>query len=156
MLARARAKTLRIVVAATLFAAAAPAFAQDLIVVPNRVIYPGQEITPDALDLVALRRQLPNPSAVVFTRDQAIGHVAARTLLPGRLISVSSMRKAWLVEPGQPVEVRFVQGALQISTTGVPLQSGSAGDLIRVRNMDTGVVFSGIVMADGSIMVGAS
>ena len=152
---RAAARTIRTIATALLLAAPLPALADPQIVVPNRVIYPGQEITADALDLVALRRDLPDPSAVVFTREQAVGQVASRTLLPGRLIAVSSMRKAYLVEPGQPVAVRYVQGGLTISTTGVPLQSGSAGDLVKVRNMDTGIVFSGIVMADGTIMVGA-
>jgi flagella basal body P-ring formation protein FlgA len=38
----------------------------------------------------------------------------------------------------------------------VTLEPGSAGDVIKVRNMDSGRVFSGIVMADGTIRVGAS
>lgn len=135
---------------------AVPALAETLVVVPNRVIYPGQTITADALDLVPLRRKLSDPSGVLYDRQEAVGQVASRTLLPGRMIPVGSMRQAYLVEPGKPVEVRFVQGGLQISITGVPLQSGAAGEMIRVRNADTGVVFSGIVMADGSVRVSAS
>ena len=38
----------------------------------------------------------------------------------------------------------------------VPLQPGSAGDLVKVRNLDSGAVFTGTVMADGTIRVGAS
>ncbi len=135
---------------------AVPALAETLVVVPNRVIYPGQTITSDALDLVPLRRKLSDPSGVLYDREEAVGQVASRTLLPGRMIPVGSMRQAYLVEPGKPVEVRFVQGGLQISITGVSLQSGAAGEMIRVRNADTGVVFSGIVMADGSVRVSAS
>ncbi len=135
---------------------AVPALAETLVVVPNRVIYPGQTITPDALDLVPLRRKLSDPSGVLYDREEAVGQVASRTLLPGRMIPTGSMRQAYLVEPGKPVEVRFVQGGLQISITGVSLQSGAAGEMIRVRNADTGVVFSGIVMADGSVRVSAS
>ncbi len=135
---------------------AVPALAETLVVVPNRVIYPGQTITSDALDLVPLRRKLSDPSGVLYDREEAVGQIASRTLLPGRMIPVGSMRQAYLVEPGKPVEVRFVQGGLQISITGVSLQSGAAGEMIRVRNADTGVVFSGIVMADGSVRVSAS
>jgi len=36
------------------------------------------------------------------------------------------------------------------------LQPGAAGDFVRVRNIDSGKVFSGTVMADGTIRVGAS
>ncbi|TIS61702.1 MAG: hypothetical protein E5W93_06825, partial [Mesorhizobium sp.] len=39
---------------------------------------------------------------------------------------------------------------------GVTLQPRAAGDLIKVRNIDSGKIISGIVMADGTIKVGAS
>jgi len=38
----------------------------------------------------------------------------------------------------------------------VTLQPGAAGDLVKVRNIDSGKIFSGTVMADGSIRVSAS
>ena len=66
------------------------------------------------------------------------------------------VREAWLVEQGASVQVMFVSGALTISATAVTLQSGAAGDFVKVRNIDSGKVFSGTVMADGSIRVGAS
>ncbi len=153
------ARTGRIVsgIAATILAAGLswPAAAQESVVVPNRVIYPGQEITADALDIVPLRRRLPDPQAIVLDMGQAVGRVARRTLLPGRLIATASMRDAYLVEPGAPVQVFFIQGSLVISATGVPLQAGVAGDMIRVRNLDSGVVFSGVVMGDGTVRVGS-
>ncbi len=82
--------------------------------------------------------------------------MARRTLLPGRLIGLSAVRDAYLVETGKPVQVRFVQGVLEISVAGVPLQAGAAGDLVKVRNIDSGVVFTGTVMGDGSIRVSES
>ena len=50
----------------------------------------------------------------------------------------------------------FVAGGLTISVTAVTLEPGSAGDLVKVRNIDSGAIFSGIVMADGTVRVGAS
>ncbi|MET0169035.1 MAG: flagellar basal body P-ring formation chaperone FlgA, partial [Aliihoeflea sp.] len=61
-----------------------------------------------------------------------------------------------LVEAGKPVEMRFVHGPLTISATGVPLQPGSAGDIVRIRNLDSGQVVSGVVMADGTVRISAS
>ncbi|TGS51712.1 flagellar basal body P-ring formation protein FlgA, partial [Mesorhizobium sp. M1D.F.Ca.ET.183.01.1.1] len=63
---------------------------------------------------------------------------------------------AWLVEQGASVQVYFTAGALTISATAVTLQPGAAGDLVKVRNVDSGKIISGTVMADGSIRVGAS
>lgn len=129
------------------------AFAQETVVVATRVIYPGETISSAALDDVPLRRQLKNPHAVALDMEQLEGKVARRTLLPGRMIPVAYVRDAYLVETGSPVQVMFVQGGLEISVAGVPLQSGAAGDEVRVRNIDSGAVFSGTVMADGTVRV---
>ena len=43
-----------------------------------------------------------------------------------------------------------------ISITAVPLEPGAAGDVVKLRNVDSGRIFSGIVMADGTVRVGAS
>ena len=50
----------------------------------------------------------------------------------------------------------FVAGALTISATAVTLQPGAAGDQVKVRNVDSGKILSGTVMADGTIRVGGS
>jgi flagella basal body P-ring formation protein FlgA len=60
------------------------------------------------------------------------------------------------VEQGAAVRVLYSAGGLVITATAVTLEPGSPGDVIKVRNMDSGRVFSGIVMDDGSIRVGAS
>jgi flagella basal body P-ring formation protein FlgA len=135
---------------------AVPASAQETVVVANRVIYPGEIVTMAALDEVPLRRQLPNPSAVVFDAMEIEGKVARRTLLPGRLIAVNSVREAYLVEPGTPVRVEFVGDGMVISISGVPLEAGAAGDVVRIRNVDSGALLNGVVMADGTVRVSAS
>ncbi len=141
--------------AGLLLAAGVTAFAQETVIVATRVVYPGEVISGDALQEVPLRRQLRNPSTIAFGWGQVEGKVARRTLLPGRMIPLNYVRNAYLVEPGAPVQMVFVHGGLEISATGVPLQAGSAGDVVRVRNLDTGTVVSGIVMADGTIRVSA-
>jgi flagella basal body P-ring formation protein FlgA len=142
--------------AAAVAASAFAAFAQEMVVVPTRVIYPGETLSTADIQSVALRRSKAGLPPIAFDRDEVEGRVARSTLLPGRLIALSSLRDAYAVEPGKPVQVQFIQGTLTISVVGVPLQAGSAGDMIRVRNIDSGVVFSGTVMADGTVRVGAT
>lgn len=151
-------RKLRLAVVSAVAAAsvAASAFAQETVVVPTRVIYPGETVTTADIQSVALRRSKSGLPPIAYDRDDVEGRVARGTLLPGRLIALSSLRDAYAVEPGKPVQVQFIQGTLTISAVGVPLQSGSVGDLIRVRNIDSGIVFSGTVMADGTVRVGAS
>lgn len=140
----------------TMGAGALPALAQDVVLIPNRVIYPGETIGLAALKEVTLKPGKVIPDAVAISASELDGKVARKTLLPGRYIPVNSLREAWLVEQGASVQVRFVAGALTISATAVTLEPGSAGDFVKVRNIDSGKVFSGTVMADGSIRVGAT
>lgn len=154
--------------AAALFAAGAPARAQEtgstasaqpageVVLIPERVIYPGEVITTAALKQVTLVPGKRKPDAVLTDAGELEGRIAKRTLLPGHYIPVNAIREPWLVEQGAPVQVVFAAGTLTISATAVTLQPGSAGDLVKVRNVDSGKVFSGTVMADGTVRVGAS
>lgn len=130
--------------------------AGDVVLIPNRVIYPGETIEPGALKQVTLIPGKHRPDAVATSADELDGKVAKRTLLPGRYIPVTAIREAWLVEQGAAVQVYFIAGGLTISATAVTLQPGAAGDLVKVRNIDSGKIFSGTVMTDGSIRVSAS
>jgi flagella basal body P-ring formation protein FlgA len=135
---------------------ALPVLAQEIVLIPSRVIYPGETVSADALKEVTLKPGKQAPAAVAVTLAELDGKVAKRTLLTGRYIPLNSLREAYLVEQGAAVEVVFVSGALTISASAVTLEPGSAGDLVKVRNIDTGKVLSGTVMADGSIRVGAT
>ncbi len=48
----------------------------------------------------------------------------------------------------------YSEGGLVIVTSGAALQDGSIGDVVRVRNSDSGVTVSGAVQPDGSVRVG--
>ena len=145
-----------VLLALTLGAGAAPAAADEVVLIPGRVIYPGETIGLAALKEVTLAPGRRKPDAVATTAPELAGKVAKRTLLPGRYIPVNALREAWLVEQGASVEVYFVAGPLTISATAVTLEAGAAGDLVKVRNVDSGKVLSGTVMADGTVRVGAS
>lgn len=121
-------------------------------VVPTRIIYPGEEISPSSLDVV----EVTNPNlAGDFARsvEEVTGMITNRTLLPGRTILVSSLRIPYLVKRGANVRLTFGIGNMTISASGSPLQNGSVGDVIRVRNIDSGLSVSGTVMADGTVQV---
>ena len=128
----------------------------DVVLIPNRVIYPGQTIELTALKQVTLIAGKHKPDAVATQAEELQGKVAKRTLLPGRYIPSTAIREAWLVEQGASVQVFFIAGGLTISATAVTLQPGAAGDLVKVRNIDSGKILSGTVMADGTIQVSDS
>jgi flagella basal body P-ring formation protein FlgA len=161
MIRRMATRLMGTVIASTLamaFLAAVPvtANAGEMAVVANHVIYPGQTVNAGALREIQLRSGYRSPTPFVREPGEIANKIALRTILPGRLIPEGSVRDAYLVEAGKPAHVVYTQGALTITMVAVPLEPGSAGDLIKVRNTDSGAVFSGVVMADGTIRVGAT
>ena len=128
----------------------------EVVLVPNRVIYPGETVELGALKQVTLLPGKHQPDAVATRAEELQGKVAKRTLLPGRYIPTAAIRDAWLVEQGAAVQIYFTAGGLTISASGVTLQPGAAGDLVKVRNVDSGKIISGTVMANGTIRVSAT
>ncbi len=134
------------------FAAAGATAAEPVAVIPKQIIYPGDTVEAHMLEIVKvtnkrIRRDYASAMA------QVEGMVARKTLLPGRVIPVSSVREPYVVERGSVVTMVFSQGGLTITAPGTPLKPGSIGDFIRLRNVNTGVTVSGTVMADGTVRV---
>jgi flagella basal body P-ring formation protein FlgA len=119
---------------------------------PRIVIYPGDIIQNDMLsDLPAETARGVGPFAE--TRSAVIGKMARRTLLPGGAIPLAAVDVPRLVVNGAQVNLLFVEGGLSISTVGMALQDGVAGDFVKVRNDDSGVTVTGVVQPDGAVRV---
>jgi flagellar basal body P-ring formation protein FlgA len=130
-----------------------PAVAQeDLAPTPRVVIYPGDVIGDDMLaDVAKPARDGSGP--FVEQRSLIVGKVARLTLLPGHAIPFSGVSNRKVVANGTEVKLIYSEGGLVIMTTGAALQDGSIGDIVRVRNSDSGVTVSGAVQPDGSVRV---
>jgi flagella basal body P-ring formation protein FlgA len=138
--------------AIVLFAAAcaAPSLAQEALVpTPKAVIYPG--VDEMLVDVPNVARDGSGP--FVDSRSLIVGKAARLTLLPGHAIPFSGVSNRKLVSNGAEVKLVFSEGDLVIMTTGSALQDGSIGDIVRVRNDDSGVTVSGAVQPDGSVRV---
>jgi flagella basal body P-ring formation protein FlgA len=121
---------------------------------PKAVIYPGEIITDDRLEDRTIAPEEGIATKIILSRQELIGKVARRTLLPGDTISLASVDNPRLVKIGANVRIIFIEGGLQITATGVAQQAGALGDMIRVRNQDSGLFVAGQVQADGSVQVG--
>jgi len=125
---------------------------QGTAVVPQRTIYPGEEIFAELVREV----EVTNPNlrgGYAAVTNQVLGMVTTRTLLPGRTIPVAALREAWAVVRGKPASLVFNGGGLTITAIGTPLENAAVGDFIRVRNIESGVIVSGTVMDNGTIQV---
>ncbi|MDI7863401.1 flagellar basal body P-ring formation protein FlgA [Rhizobiaceae bacterium n13] len=143
---------LALMIALPLVSAASASGDRGHAVVPTAIIYPGEVVNAGRLEEVKVTN--PNLSGdYARSIGEVIGLISTRTLLPGRTISVSSLREPFAVTRGSNVRLTFTIGNLLISAAGSPLMDASIGDVIRVRNLDSGIIVSGTVMADGTVQV---
>jgi flagella basal body P-ring formation protein FlgA len=122
--------------------------------VPRTTIYPGDTIGEDQLGERAFLAHTVARSTVFNDRQALVGKVAKRTLLPGVPVPIHAVREPYLVNAGKSSLVVFTMGGLTISTQATALQNGVAGDVVTLRNPDSGVVIQGTVAQDGTVHLG--
>ena len=134
----------------------APARAADelMLPVPTVTIYPGDVIKETMLRLQGYPQTFRARAAVIDAPLAMVGRTARRMLVPGEPVPVNAIDDPRLISRGAPTQMLFEENGLVITTVGSPLQNGGLGELIRVRNADTGRIVLGTVMADGRIRIG--
>jgi flagella basal body P-ring formation protein FlgA len=157
MFRRARSVAIALLAAAGLTAGFLPAMQASAdgfgyAVVPTEIIYPGDVISSGQLELV----EVTNPNLAgdyAKAIKDVTGMVSKRTLLAGRTISVSGLREPFAVTRGANVRLVMSVGPMTITAAGTPLDDGAVGDMVRARNMDSGIIVSGTVLENGTIRV---
>ena len=146
----------RVLLLAALLLAPQGAFAEDILKlpVPAAVLYPGDVISEEALTERAFIAHTVARGTVFEGRGEAVGKVAKRTLLPGQPIAIGAVRDPYVIVQGKAVLLVYQAAGLTITSNAMALQNGGAGDVISVRNIDSGVTLNGTVDADGSVRVG--
>ncbi len=81
------------------------------------------------------------PGDVLVTREQVIGQQAARDLKIGTVFTGKMLAPVELVRAGQLVTVLMRRGAIEVKSVARALQSGSAGQQVKVKNEATGDMF---------------
>jgi flagellar basal body P-ring formation protein FlgA len=121
--------------------------------VPAVTIRPGEVIKEEMIAERTFASNLLGVALFIEARPGLLGRMARRTLVPGQPIPVNAVEDSWSVARGAAVKIVVEDNGLSIVAYGSALQSGAAGTLIPVRNVDTGVIIRGIVEPDGSVRV---
>jgi len=152
---RAKALGTAFLTVAGVLAAIVPAWADEGLgkaVVPTEVIYPGDVIGSRQLEEV----DVTNPNlAGDYARSirEVSGLVSKRTLLPGRTVPISALRQPFAVTRGSNARLVMTIGEMTITAAGTPLDDGAIGEVVRARNLDSGIIVSGTVLENGTIRV---
>ncbi len=135
-----------------LFAAATHAD-ERVLPVARIVIYPGDPIGEQMIEDKSMFLAPGNEALIAKTKSAVIGKVARRTLLPGEAIPLIAVDNPHVIILGAQVKIVFAESGMQIVAYGVAQQAGAVGDIVRVRNQDSGRFVSGRVQPDGSVRV---
>jgi len=136
--------------------AASPARTAELeLPVPRVTIYPGDVIGDEHLVERAFIARTVARATVYDRRQAVVGKVARRTLLPGQPILIAATRDPYVVAQGNVAMVVFETAGLRITTNAMALQNGSVGDVVTLRNIDSGAIIRGTVASNGTVRLGA-
>lgn len=146
----------RLALVCAMLAGAAPALATEgrILPVPAVTIYPGDTINESMIKDRTFPANYRFRTAVVESPRVLTGKTARRTLLPGEPIPMNAVDEPKLVTRGMQTAILFEEGGLSIVGVGIPLQSGTLGETVQVKNVDSGRVITGRVQADGRIRIG--
>lgn len=118
--------------------------------VAKKNIPAGSMITPENTKLRTVMRDRPAAGKLI----PPYGKIASRPLAAGTVVKaalVSVVKPALVVKRGQNVVMRIQGVGFSVSAVGQALQDGRAGDLIKVRNVDTARIISARIVFDGTV-----
>jgi len=94
------------------------------------------------------------PSKDAHMKEAYIGKEMRRTIYAGSKLNPSLVTEPVLIRRNARVNMVYHVGRLEIIASGRALDSGAAGDIIPLMNLDSRQRVQGRVRADGSVEVG--
>lgn len=104
---------------------------QTEVVVANRDIPPNSVISEN--DLVTISRDIDDIDQIITELHQAVGKLAIRRISKGEVVKKNDLQQVKVIKRGQNVNVEVISGNVKIYTTGIAIQDGGVGDVIRLR-----------------------
>lgn len=99
-------------------------------------------------------RDISSVAARPFSRmDEVEGLEAARALEVNEVLTEKSLERPTLMRRGSPIVLVYESGSLRVETPGVAEEGGKVGDLIQVKNPDSGKLLRGFVLDGRTVRV---
>ena len=95
----------------------------------------------------------PASEPIATLIEEVVGRVVRRAVLAGSPIALKLVQQAKAVERGEPVRVEASSGSATVGMVGRAVTSGSIGDTVVVRNLNSGKSFAARVDRKGAVVV---
>ncbi|WP_156890126.1 flagellar basal body P-ring formation chaperone FlgA [Silanimonas lenta] len=123
------------------------------VLVLAEALAPGQPIPASALR-VETRDAARLGAAPLTDPAQAIGQVLRRGGRPGQVLTRADLVLAAAVKRGEPVSLVAGGGGFEVRMAGRALGDAATGEVVRVENLSSRRVLSGVVAGPGEVRVG--
>ncbi|MEN8837645.1 MAG: flagellar basal body P-ring formation chaperone FlgA [Celeribacter marinus] len=140
---------IRFAIIALVAALALPAGAHADTLVAARNIRAQTLLSADDLKVVA-----GDIAGTLISVEEAVGLEAKGMLYAGRPIRITDVGAPALIERNAIVPLYFTQGSLTISADARSLSRAGIGDTVRVMNLSSKTIVTGIVGPNGAVHVG--
>jgi flagellar basal body P-ring formation protein FlgA len=119
----------------------------------TRRISAGEVIQASDIDWTSVR-DAGLPANAIFEPRDLIGWTPRRSVHAGTQINASDLRRPVFVAKGTAVTLVLNIRNMQLTARGQVLDDGAIGETVRVVNIQSHTIVSGVVLANGQIAVG--
>ena len=120
--------------------------------VVDRNLTRGQLIRPEHIELLTIRESKIRRDTIL-TQEEIIGMATKRVIRAGVPIRTSQIMRPLLVEKGDLVTIKLTTPFMRLTTQGKSLVSGSQGETIQVKNIQSKQVVEAKVIGKNEVAV---
>lgn len=124
----------------------------EQIPVLTRRLYENDVIGPGDIELLPFSETRLRKD-VIRDVNAMLNHSPRRMISPARPIRTSELRTPIMIEEGKRVQMFYQTPHMVVRTIGEALEKGSFKEMIRVKNLESGIVVQALVESDGEVSV---
>ncbi len=117
----------------------------------NKSVKIGDVLTEDMVTIEY--RQMMNSRESVQKIESVVGMQAVRFLNAGQILQHSDLRKETVLKKGQIVRAMFGATDFEVTISAEAQESGSIGDVVKIKNLDSQKVFAAKVVERGIVRI---
>lgn len=103
-------------------------------------------------DRVSAANAVTDAGTAADAEESLLGREVRRTIYTGQSITADNTRPPMLVKRNQIVTLKYINGALEITTTGRALGEAGLSETVSVLNPDSRQMVQGIVQEGGWVL----
>jgi flagellar basal body P-ring formation protein FlgA len=103
-------------------------------------------------DRVSAANAVTDSGSAADAEESLLGREVRRTIYAGQSITADNTRPPMLVKRNQVVTLKYINGALEITTTGRALGEAGLSETVSVLNPDSRQLVQGIVQEGGWVL----